>query len=70
VENHDAQDDRDTDVERPRELALLIEQQDREHDRVHGFEIQRERCRECAEVSHRDEAERERQQRASHRECK
>ena len=25
MENHDAQDDRDADVERPRELALLIE---------------------------------------------
>ena len=59
VRQHGREDDRYAHVKGGIELALLAEQHDREHDRVHGLEAQRELGAERARVLERAQRKRE-----------
>ncbi len=68
MDQHRSNDDGDAEVERKIEFALLAEQRNREQDRIHGLEVDRELDGERTEMPQRDERQRERHERARERE--
>jgi hypothetical protein len=55
VAEHRSEDDRNAQIESRRQLALLAEQDDGEHDRIDRLETHRKLGAECVDVSQCDQ---------------